>query len=554
MHAATTRPQGRFPLADQAVRVTSRSLANLRLHVEDSAEHSASSAGPPAASDQVLVNRLCTAFSQATGWELRCEQSPVNAGEVWSKTLASTDHAPRRLVLSPATNTPPSPGKPATSDLAAVRPLALAIGDLLSELQQLRQAVWQREAELAAGVPVKARTNEEPHLAQRLDSVLKGGAEAIGCQAAGLYLLDEATSVLKLRAAWGLPADRLLAPPRALNGAMADLEALIGHAVALEDTALLPHWRCPEKFPAAVCVPVSSPTIPLGTLWAFCDHEREFTPQQTNLLEIIAGRLAADLEREMLLAAGGRATEGDRQVEAASRWLGERLPSITPLLDDYDIAGWSKQAGELGGDFYDWSVRSDGRIWLSVGDAASSQIEATLTAAAVQSCLQAHAVYGHSPAALLSRVNDSLIAASPGNHQASLACALLDPARHALEIALAGDCLAIVVSPDGRLITATDAPRLGIQPEFAYHVDPLQLSSGEVMLLLTGGVSRAIDSAGLRIGEVAIASLIARHLSNSPKQHLARLQKLLIHDAQAAEDMTILVVKRLGDRGCHVSR
>src|SRR5262249_30680354 len=155
--------------------------------------------------------------------------------------------------------------------------------------------------ELAAGVPVASRQGEEPHLAERLEAVLKGGAEAVGCQAAGLYLLDEATSELKLRAVWRLPEERLLAPARPLRGAVADLEALVGHAVMLEDTSLLPHWRCPEDFPAAVCVPVSSPSIPLGTLWTFSDRPRDFTPEETNLLEIVAGRLAADLEREMLL-------------------------------------------------------------------------------------------------------------------------------------------------------------------------------------------------------------------------------------------------------------
>src|SRR5262249_28476281 len=155
---------------------------------------------------------------------------------------------------------------------------------------------------------------------------------------------------LKLRACFGLPQDRLLAPARPLRGAAADLEALVGHAVVLEDTSLLPHWRCPEDFPSAVCVPVSSPSLPLGTLWAFSDEPRDFTPEQTNLLEIIAGRLAADLEREMLLAVGAQAKNYDKQLDVAARWQADRLPSIAPLVDDYEFAGWTRQAADLGGD------------------------------------------------------------------------------------------------------------------------------------------------------------------------------------------------------------
>ena len=43
-------------------------------------------------------------------------------------------------------------------------------------------------------------------------------------------------------------------------------------------------------------------------------------------------------------------------LESAARWQASRLPSVTPLLDDFEIAGWTLQADDIGGDFYDWSV------------------------------------------------------------------------------------------------------------------------------------------------------------------------------------------------------
>ena len=97
------------------------------------------------------------------------------------------------------------------------------------------------------------------------------------------YLLDDATKQLKLRSCWGLPKSRFLDPPRPLRGAAADLEALVGHAVVLEDTSFLPHWKVPEEFRSAVCVPISSPTFPFGTLWMFCDQPRDFSVAETQL-------------------------------------------------------------------------------------------------------------------------------------------------------------------------------------------------------------------------------------------------------------------------------
>ena len=83
----------------------------------------------------------------------------------------------------------------------------------------------------------------------RLEAVLRGGTEAVDCQAAALYLLDDATSQLKMRSCWGLPLDRLAAPARPLKGAVADLEALLGHAVVIEDTDVLRALECARGFP-----------------------------------------------------------------------------------------------------------------------------------------------------------------------------------------------------------------------------------------------------------------------------------------------------------------
>jgi serine phosphatase RsbU (regulator of sigma subunit) len=516
--------------------VTSKSSTQLRLHVEQHPDEQI-----PAALPQ--LNKLCHAFQQATGWELRHELSPGCMGEVWSTAIDGCGQSSGRLVLASPIHDQKKNGPAAPAQLSQVRPLALTIGGLLGEINQLKHAIWQREAELAAGVPISATRDGEPHLADRLEAILKGGAEAIGCQAAGLYLLDEATTELKLRASWGLPDERLMAPARPLRGAIADLEALVGHAVVLDDTSLLPHWRCPESFPAAVCVPISSPSTQLGTLWVFSSQQRDFTPEQTNLLEIIAGRLAAELEREMLLATGSKAKERGKQIDIAARWLSDRLPSIKPLIDDYEFAGWTRQAAEVGGDFHDWSVLPDGRISLAVGHAEGAPLEGALGAATLHASLKSHAAYPHDAAGLMTRVNDSLVAASPGDQRASLTYATIEPESGNIELAMAGENVTLLIDPESRLITTTDSPRLGEAPDLAYTQEQLKLRPGEALVLISSGVKSAVDVAGLRIGEAAIASLIANHLRDSAADLLVHVRKLL-EQTEISSDMTLLVVKR----------
>src|SRR4030095_5808898 len=89
---------------------------------------------------QVAV--LCRAFEQTTGWQLRHELAQGGLGEAWSAPIAGGG----RLVMSASDA---GEARPAV-ELAQSRPLALALAGILGEVNRLRRALWEREAELAA--------------------------------------------------------------------------------------------------------------------------------------------------------------------------------------------------------------------------------------------------------------------------------------------------------------------------------------------------------------------------------------------------------------------
>ena len=334
---------------------------------------------------------LLRAFQAATGWPLRyggseetvldailqpANRTPVGVGRKAARRLLVLEQLPQATedAEQKANDAERIPTPPAGVDRDAAQALAGPIAELLGEVLQTRGTLRQREAELAAGVPVVPQREGEKHLAQRLEAVLRAGAEVVEGVAAALYLLDEATTELKLRASWGLPFDRLAAPARPLQGAVADLEALLGHAVVLGDDDRTSVWNAPEEFGTAVCVPVSTPTMLLGTLWVFCRDRRAVGDYETNILEIVAGRLAADLEREMLLRAGVDGADAEKADCGGRTAPSSGLPAIAPLLDGWDVAGWTTQADGVGGAFHDWFCLPDGLLAVAVGRAAEQGV------------------------------------------------------------------------------------------------------------------------------------------------------------------------------------
>ena len=489
------------------------------------------------------------AFQQTTGHSIRYVADPKAGppgGSTWSIPVdpgfgGTQGHLRVERFVPKAKSKTPKEAETST------RQLASAVAGMLGELFRTQHELWRREADLAAGVPLVPHAEEEQHLAERLQAVLRGGAKAVGCHAGALYLLDEATTELKLRSSWGLPRERLTDHPRQLKGCLADLEAMLGHAVVLEDTEILKQWNAPENFPSAICVPVSSPTTILGTLWFFSNDRRDFTDTQTNIVEVVAGRLAADLEREMLMREGVQGAKLKQQMAAAQRMQRNQLPTIAPLLDGWDIAGLTEQAQTVGGDFFDWFALPDGLVAVAVADVMDRGPEAAMAASAVKAAMRSHGQYNRDTDRLLSQVNMTLWTGSAGDQFASMFCGLVETKTGLVRYASAGRPAMIRIRPDGWQSISSNSPPLGESPETEYREDSCPLEPGEAMVVFTDGFRDAMDPNGKRLGEIGLAECLITKL-NLPAKEIVAIAKnqLEKHAASTIEDdYTMLVIKRV---------
>ena len=171
------------------------------------------------------------------------------------------------------------------------------IGDAYRWQQTLRQ--YEETQAVALTIPSVQGLGVQRY-GETLYQLLKESARLADFSAASLYLLDSPQKTLKLRSCWGLPEERLLDPPKPLHDSLADVEAILGQIVVVNEDYLFETWKVPEDFPMAVCMPVMSPQSIWGTLWFFSDQRRDCTEHELNLLEYIAGRLSAELEKSAL--------------------------------------------------------------------------------------------------------------------------------------------------------------------------------------------------------------------------------------------------------------
>jgi hypothetical protein len=130
----------------------------------------------------------------------------------------------------------------------------------------------------------------------------------------------------------------------------------------------------------------------------------------------------------------------EQELRVAQRIQQASLPKEVPEPEGWQIAAYYQPAREVGGDFYDFHLLSEGRLGLVVGDATGKGVPAALVMSTTCGMLQpaAQALDSSSSGEVLSRVNKALLARIPSNMFVTCFYAILEPNSGRLSYANAG--------------------------------------------------------------------------------------------------------------------
>ena len=153
--------------------------------------------------------------------------------------------------------------------------------------------------------------------------------------------------------------------------------------------------------------------------------------QGSGLAELAQQRLEQEMrERERI----------EQELRVARRIQQATLPEEVPTLEGWQISPFYRPAREVGGDFYDFHLLSEGRLGVVVGDATGKGVPAALVMSTTCGMLQlaARALDSSSPGEVLVQVNETLLSRIPPNMFVTCFYAVLDPKSGHLVYANAG--------------------------------------------------------------------------------------------------------------------
>jgi serine phosphatase RsbU (regulator of sigma subunit)/predicted ester cyclase len=265
--------------------------------------------------------------------------------------------------------------------------------------------------------------------------------------------------------------------------------------------------------------------------------------QGSGLAELTQQRLEQEMrERERI----------EQELRVARSIQQASLPEEVPTLEGWQITPYYQPAREVGGDFYDFHLLSEGRLGLVVGDATGKGVPAALVMSTTCGMLQlaARASGSSSPSEVLVQVNEALFARIPQNMFVTCFYAILDPKSGRLIYANAGHDLPYVRRDgDAEELRARGMP-LGLMPEMGYEEREMVLEASESTLFYSDGLVEAHNPKGEMFGFPRLRALVAEHGKHGSLEEvlLEELYSFVGESWEQEDDITLLTLRRFAAR------
>jgi serine phosphatase RsbU (regulator of sigma subunit)/pSer/pThr/pTyr-binding forkhead associated (FHA) protein len=320
-------------------------------------------------------------------------------------------------------------------------------------------------------------------------------------------------------------------------------------ADAQQDPRLMSSTMTLQGVRSVLAVPLGVGEKVFGIIYADSPiAEGRFTEDHLKVLTTLASVAAIRVENARLIEEQIDRERLEQELQLASEIQQRFQPTQAPNVPGYELQGISFPCYEIGGDYYDFIERADGRMIVTLGDVSGKGTAAALLMSSLHAAVHAQASSHSSLADTISAVNKYLAENIPSNRFITLFYAELDPASGAVSFINAGHNPPLIVHAAGTTenLSAGGLP-LGIRHDADYSEGRTQLQPSDVLVIYSDGVSEAVSPQGEEFGMERLYQVVSNNLNASAAGIRDRIEAALTKWAQgtpAADDITLVIVKR----------
>ncbi len=274
-----------------------------------------------------------------------------------------------------------------------------------------------------------------------------------------------------------------------------------------------------------------------------------FSSEHLDILTTLASVASIRVENASLLDERINRERMERELELATEIQQRFQPSGPPVLDGYEFQGISFSCYEIGGDYYDFIERHDGKMLVALGDVSGKGTSASLLMSSLHAAVHGQVAAKTPLVQLVTSVNEYLTDNTPGNRFITFFVTELDPATGELTFINAGHNPALIGRADGTIeqLDSSGLP-LGLMGFAEYEVGKALLNSGDVLFIYSDGVSEANNIAEDEFGMDRLIQVISANVGHSASGIRDKVESALsafTGTADPNDDITLVIVKKL---------
>jgi sigma-B regulation protein RsbU (phosphoserine phosphatase) len=372
----------------------------------------------------------------------------------------------------------------------------------------------------------------------------------------GILLVNEDTSELEMKVAVRY-GDKVSVPRVKLG------TGLVGYAALHRETVLVPDVNADPRYIKVVDDAKSELVIPLllkdrciGVFDLESPEIDAFNKCHVEILQLLASQAAVAIENARLyetIVANEERLE--KEIRFAQRVQAALLPTELPKrMKGVEVAARFAPARELGGDLYDFLAPEPHSLVVAVGDVSGKGVPAALYSAFAGELIRSrtfrrrYAPERFSPAGVLASTNSILHERQLEEYYCTLCYAVFDFKRRTLVLANSGLPYPIQycgATGQVSVLTLPGVP-LGSFAGSTYDELSLELSTGDVYLFCSDGVTEAVDGLGREFGNERLLAVVQASKDKSARDIVDAIFSAVWSfrgDTPPNDDMTAVAIK-----------
>jgi len=237
-----------------------------------------------------------------------------------------------------------------------------------------------------------------------------------------------------------------------------------------------------------------------------------------------------------------------KEVELAAEVQRLFLPRSDPETAGFEISGAMHPARVVGGDYYDFLPRPDGRMRLVIADVSGKGVAAALLMSATAAAVQLETNEPRKLCDVVSHLNKELYALQDDGRFVTVLVGELDPRSGLLKYINCGHNPALLLRGDSReaeWLGASCTP-VGMTPEMDCLLEEIRLAPGDIMVWYTDGLTEAKNRDAQEFGTGRLLESVQQHSASSARgicEQLWRDAAAFAQQDSLDDDLTLMVVK-----------